>query len=104
MPICLAPSGGFRRSRPERRLCGYAVDFVRGCEFWLSLSPSSTRRGFRFRSLLADLGTLTLNQACLPGRPDSRFLLVSKPTELQARAFNLLGMGPDRDAYASETT
>ncbi len=33
-----------------------------------------------FATLLADLGTLTLNQAFLPGRPDSRFLLASEPT------------------------
>ena len=54
-------------------------------------------------TLLADLGTLTLNHASLPGRPDSRFLLASEPTELQARAFELLGMDPDRDAYISVT-
>ena len=53
--------------------------------------------------LLADLGTLTLNHASLPGRPDSRFLLASEPTELQKRAFELLGMDPDRDAYISVT-
>ena len=83
---------------------GYVADFVLGCVFWLNLSQSSTSRGFRFRSLLADLGTLTLNHASLPGRPDGRFLLTSEPTELQARAFELRGMDPDRDAYISETT
>ncbi len=56
-----------------------------------------------FTTLLSDLGTLTLNHASLPGRPDSRFLLASEPTELQARAFELLGMDPDRDAYISVT-
>ena len=56
-----------------------------------------------FTTLLSDLGTLTLNHASLPGRPDSRFLLASEPTELQARAFDLLGMDPDRDAYISVT-
>ena len=54
-------------------------------------------------TLLADLATLTLNHASLPGRPDSRFLLASEPTELQKRAFELLGMDPDRDAYISVT-
>ena len=83
---------------------GYAADFVLGCVFWLSLSQSSTSRGFRFRSLLADLGTLTLSHASLPGRPDGRFLLASEPTELQARAFELRGMDPDRDAYMSVAT
>ena len=56
-----------------------------------------------FRTLLADLGTLTLNHASLPGRPDSRFLLASEPTELQERAFELLGMDPDRGDCISVT-
>ena len=56
-----------------------------------------------FTTLFADLGTLTLNHASIPGRPDSRFLLASEPTKLQARAFELLGMDPDRDAYISVT-
>ena len=54
-------------------------------------------------TLLADLGTLTLNHASLPGRPDSRSLLASEPTGLQAGAFELLGMDPDQDAYISVT-
>ena len=56
-----------------------------------------------FTTLLSDLGTLTLNHASLPGRPDNRFLLASEPTKLQARAFELLGMAPDRDAYINVT-
>ncbi len=56
-----------------------------------------------FTTLLSDLGTLTLNHASLPGRSDSRFLLASEPTELQAKAFALLGMDPDRDACISVT-
>ena len=56
-----------------------------------------------FTTLLSDLATLTLNHASIPGRPDSRFLLASEPTELQARAFALLGMDTDRDAYISVT-
>ena len=56
-----------------------------------------------FSTLLADLGTLTLNHASLPGRPDSRFLLASEPTGLQARALELLGMDPNPDAYISVT-
>ena len=56
-----------------------------------------------FTTLLSDLGTLTLNHVSLPGRSDSRFLLASEPTELQAKAFALLGMDPDRDAYISVT-
>ncbi len=56
-----------------------------------------------FTTLLFDLGTLTLNHVSLPGRSDSRFLLASEPTELQAKAFALLDMDPDRDAYISVT-
>ena len=56
-----------------------------------------------FSTLLADLGTLTLNHASLPGRPDSRFLLASDPTALQARAFELLDIEPNQDAYISVT-
>ena len=61
--------------------------------------------GLPVRSLtarLAELGTLTLNHASL-GRPASRFVLASEPTGLQARAFELFGMDPDRDAYISVT-
>ena len=54
-----------------------------------------------FRTLLDDLGTLTLNDASLPGRPDSLFRIATEPTELQARAFGLLGVDPD--AYISVT-
>ncbi len=42
------------------------------------------------RAPRADLGTLTLNDASLPGRPDSRFRIASEPTGLQAKAFGLL--------------
>ncbi len=34
---------------------------------------------------------------------DSRFLQASEPTELQARAFELLGLDPDRDVCTSVT-
>ncbi len=44
------------------------------------------------RAPRADLGTLTLNDASLPGRPDSRFRIASEPTGLQAKAF---GLDPD---------
>ena len=43
-----------------------------------------------FTTLLADLATLTLNEVTLPGSPDHAFPLLAKPTELQARAFELL--------------
>ncbi len=56
-----------------------------------------------FTTLHADLATLTLNHASFSGRPDSWFLLASEPTEPQARAFEISGTDPDRDAYISMT-
>jgi hypothetical protein len=46
-----------------------------------------------FRSLLADLATLCLNKVSLPSNQKYRFDLPTKPTPLQARAFELLGVG-----------
>ncbi len=46
------------------------------------------------RTLLADLGTLTLNEVTLPGGPDHAFPLLATPTELQRRAFKLLEIDP----------
>ena len=45
-----------------------------------------------FRSLLNDLATLCLNKVSLPSNPKYRFDLPTKPTPLQARAFELLGV------------
>jgi hypothetical protein len=45
-----------------------------------------------FRSLLADLATLCLNKVSLPSNPKYRFELPTKPTPLQARAAELLGL------------
>ncbi len=50
-----------------------------------------------FRTLLADLGTLTLNEVTLPGNPDHALPLLAKPTELQGRAFELLEIDLARD-------
>ncbi len=47
------------------------------------------------RTLPGGPGTLTLNDASLPGPPDSRLRIASEPTGLQAKAFGLLGMDPD---------
>ena len=47
-----------------------------------------------FRTLLADLGTLTLNDVSLPGRPGSAFRMAARPTALQKRAFGLLEIEP----------
>jgi len=46
-----------------------------------------------FRSLLNDLATVCLNKVSLPSNPKYRFELPTKPTPLQARAFELLGVG-----------
>ncbi len=50
-----------------------------------------------FTTLLADLGTLTLNEVTLPGSPDHAFPLMAQPTELQGRAFDLLDVDPAED-------
>ena len=46
-----------------------------------------------FRTLLSDLATLCLNKVCLPSNQKYRFDLPTTPTPLQARAFELLGVG-----------
>ena len=48
------------------------------------------------RALLADLGTLTLNQMTLPDTPDHPFPMFAKPTPLQARDFDLIGVEATR--------
>jgi transposase len=47
-----------------------------------------------FRTLMADLGTLTKNRVRLPNTPSSELELLTQPTPLQERAFNLLGVAP----------
>ena len=49
-----------------------------------------------FQTLLADLGTLTLNEVTLPDAPQHPFPMVAKPTPLQAQAFDLLGVDPGK--------
>ena len=49
-----------------------------------------------FQTLLADLGTLTLNEVTLPDAPQHPFPMVAKPTPLQAKAFDLLGVDPSK--------
>ena len=44
-----------------------------------------------FRTLLADLGTLAKNLVRSPGEPSSEFYVTTRPTDLQCRAFELLG-------------
>jgi Transposase DDE domain len=47
-----------------------------------------------FRTLLADLGTLAKNRVRLAGIPGSELELLTEPTPLQKRAFDLLGVAP----------
>jgi hypothetical protein len=67
-------------------------------------SPAATRKAtsrrtddglpvHSFRSLLNDLATLCLNKVSLPSNHKYRFDLPTTPTPLQARAFELLGVG-----------
>ena len=46
-----------------------------------------------FRSLLNDLATVCINKVSLPSNQKYRFDLPTRPTPLQARAFELLGVG-----------
>ena len=45
-------------------------------------------------TLLQDLATVTLNQVTLPGHPNSAFTLVTEPTPLQAKVFQMLKIDP----------
>ena len=47
-----------------------------------------------FRDLLGHLGTLTLNSVTTPINPDYSFTVTATPTDLQQRAFELLGIKP----------
>lgn len=46
------------------------------------------------RTLLADLGTLAKNRIRLPDKPNQGFYLLTQPTVLQQKAFDLLDLGP----------
>ena len=48
------------------------------------------------RTLLADLATLTLNEVALPEAREHTFPLHARPTPVQQKAFDLLGVGPAR--------
>ena len=47
-----------------------------------------------FQSLLADLATLAKNLVQASGPNPSEFYMLTNPTALQQRAFELLGVGP----------
>ena len=50
----------------------------------------------QFHYLMDDLATLSLNEVTLPGNPDHRFSVMTEPTVLQQRAFELLGVDPGK--------
>ncbi len=47
-----------------------------------------------FRTLLADLATLTYNVCHTPLNPEAKILMITRPTPLQDQAFRLLGVSP----------
>jgi hypothetical protein len=57
-----------------------------------------------FRSLLSDLATLCLNKVSLPSNPKYRFELPTKPTPVQARAGELLGVSLGPSQYETTTS
>ena len=48
-----------------------------------------------FRTLLKDLGTLTYNIARTPANPNATITVTARPTPIQAKAFELLGLSPN---------
>ena len=49
-----------------------------------------------FRTLLDDLSGMALNQMRLPGHDETLLSVVTAPTPVQKRAFQLLGVKPDQ--------
>jgi hypothetical protein len=47
-----------------------------------------------FRTMLKDLATLTYNIARTGANPNSQIVITSRPTPIQAKAFELLGLSP----------
>ena len=56
-----------------------------------------------FSTLMDDLATLSLNEVTLPGNPDHRFPVMTEPTALQERAFELLGIDPGKSVSSKLT-
>ena len=48
-----------------------------------------------FRMLLKDLATLTYNIARTPANPNVTLTVIARPTPVQAKAFELLGLSPN---------
>lgn len=47
------------------------------------------------RTLFKDLGTLTYNIARTGANPNGQIVITSRPTPIQAKAFDLLGLSPN---------
>ena len=56
-----------------------------------------------FRTLMEDLATLTLNEVSLPGNPELALPLLAVPTQLQAKALELLGIRPEKTVPSVKT-
>jgi hypothetical protein len=46
--------------------------------------------------LLTDLATVCYNVASTPINPDAKIIMITRPTPLQQKAFQLLGVKPER--------
>ena len=47
-----------------------------------------------FETLLDDLSSVVLNKVRLPGRPDTSLAIVTRPTRIRAKAFELPNITP----------
>ena len=56
-----------------------------------------------FRTLLDDLSSVVVNSVRLPGAGETGLAVVTRPTELQRRAFELLEVSPDQNVPISVT-
>ena len=56
-----------------------------------------------FPTLLADLASLVLNQVCLPTQEQAAITVATKPSKLQRRAFDLLGVDPQQKVSITVT-
>ena len=66
----------------------------------------TTAEGFpvhSFPTLLADLANLVLNRVRLPTREQTAITIATKPSKLQRRAFDLLGVDPQQNVSITVT-
>ena len=67
---------------------------------WDKARTKRTAEGFpahSFPTLLGDLANLVLNRVRLPTQEQAAITIATKPTKLQRRAFDLLGIDPQQD-------